>query len=551
MGFSAKAKALLSRGMFPRELPPIFTTTQLGAASPALATALKNKKREPTKPERFSLPKAKLGRRTSFVVNPVAYLDLAISIGDNWKEIRRALKSKFSGAPPSFFGKERALKEINFKSIRERNIVEGSGHSFILLSDFSRFFPTVYSHSIPWALHTKAVSKSKKYDDTLLGNVLDRNVRYLQDNQTAGIPIGPDASYIVAEIVACAIDRDLCGDGEAAISGLRYVDDYTLFSSTRAEAEKSLSRLAQSAAKYQIELNPDKTAILSISDEAKEAWVFAFGSFKLGDSKQWQRDSLAKLTELAISLHARNSDNAVGKYAIKIIASKPIDPGNVDFAIACCLRLTSISPSAVPEVIAFILTYENLGYSIDRAPLKRYIENAISRGTPVGNDMEVAWALWLALKLKIKLAKTSRVVLEKTASSLVALLGKTLSETGMLSAKFAPEIASSKPTVGDFVQDRWLLYYEGSRRKWFGWTAAELSKSYLAEVHKADVNFLDLAATTSPSIKSLLKLKGKGAGKSPSAQEQFNALLKGYSVKSSIADYGVSKQTEEGEKEDF
>lgn len=72
----------------------------------------------------------------------------------------------------------------------------------------------------------------------LLGNTLDKLVRAAQDGQTIGIPIGPDTSLIVSELVMCAADQTLSESLPA--TGFRYVDDIELSFVTRAEAESAL-----------------------------------------------------------------------------------------------------------------------------------------------------------------------------------------------------------------------------------------------------------------------------------------------------------------------
>jgi hypothetical protein len=41
----------------------------------------------------------------------------------------------------------------------EVSTATGSG-SFVLISDVSQFYPTLYTHAIPWALHGKAYAKA-------------------------------------------------------------------------------------------------------------------------------------------------------------------------------------------------------------------------------------------------------------------------------------------------------------------------------------------------------------------------------------------------------
>ena len=87
------------------------------------------------------------------------------------------------------------------------------------MADISSFYPSVYTHTIPWALHSKAVAKKNKAkNDTYFGNILDGCSMGVQDWQTVGLPIGPDTSHIIAEIIGVAIDLQIkeAGLGEVA-----------------------------------------------------------------------------------------------------------------------------------------------------------------------------------------------------------------------------------------------------------------------------------------------------------------------------------------------
>lgn len=73
--------------------------------------------------------------------------------------------------------------------------------------DISSFFDSIYTHSIPWAIHTIAVAKKKRNDKTLLGNKLDKCMQSMNYNQTNGILVGNAVSRIVSEIILCTIDE--------------------------------------------------------------------------------------------------------------------------------------------------------------------------------------------------------------------------------------------------------------------------------------------------------------------------------------------------------
>ena len=103
----------------------------------------------------------------------------------------------------------------------ERRAENRAKGRFILRTDIARFYPSIYTHVIPWAFHGKEQAKANRTEG--LGNELDRLVRTAQDGQTMGIPVGPDTSLVIAEAVAASLDADL---SQFRLQGFRFMDDY-------------------------------------------------------------------------------------------------------------------------------------------------------------------------------------------------------------------------------------------------------------------------------------------------------------------------------------
>jgi hypothetical protein len=79
---------------------------------------------------------------------------------------------------------------------------------------------------------------------TMYGNLLDLLVRNAQDGQTIGLPVGPDTSRLLAEVIGTAVDRaiQIALKGKRNWSpkqrgGMRFVDDYTFGCASQQEAE--------------------------------------------------------------------------------------------------------------------------------------------------------------------------------------------------------------------------------------------------------------------------------------------------------------------------
>ena len=218
-------EGMISRGYFPKELPPPFTTHYYGSFLASNHSTLPSRfiqNNEPAKILSHNLARSGSLRRKLGIPNPMHFYRLTSFIIDNWQELHRsAARSRFSLTTPVDGYLRRALEpqySLTERSIRRAQLRSTS--RYILHADISRFYPSIYTHSIPWGIHTKAVAKVD-HSVHLIGNILDRLVRNAQDRQTMGIPIGPDTSLLIAEIILSAIDNRLLE--RQITNGFRYI----------------------------------------------------------------------------------------------------------------------------------------------------------------------------------------------------------------------------------------------------------------------------------------------------------------------------------------
>lgn len=117
---------------------------------------------------------------------------------------------------------------MNYKNYR----ADGSGEIELLLGakyvanvDISTCFPSMYTHSLPWALVGKDFAKKNRSSQYWF-NELDFYVRGTTNGETHGILIGPHASNVLSEIILVCIDNELLEKGWKYI---RNIDDYTCY----------------------------------------------------------------------------------------------------------------------------------------------------------------------------------------------------------------------------------------------------------------------------------------------------------------------------------
>ena len=280
---------ILAHGYFPKELPPPFNTKLFGAFAETAPAAFRlETTRTGSKGNLVSRPavhnQARTGtlRRKLTIPNPVNQYQVASAVAEGWAELKSAcMASLISLTTPRYLkhGARAIGPRCPFDAIPVARARSRTASRYLLATDLSQFYPSIYTHSIPWALHTKPVAKARPNDYSLLGNVLDLAIRNGQDKQTIGIPIGPDTSLVIAEAILSSVDAQLTGT--ITRRGFRYIDDIACGFRTVAEAEETLGRLQHLIGDLQLQLNPRKTRIVELPSPVGRSNSPTFGHFKI------------------------------------------------------------------------------------------------------------------------------------------------------------------------------------------------------------------------------------------------------------------------------
>ncbi|HBO1242218.1 TPA: antiviral reverse transcriptase Drt3b [Pseudomonas aeruginosa] len=166
---------------------------------------------------------------------------------------------------PSFFSYSGYTRLYRFFDSHDFLRLERQYASFWTL-DISKFFDSIYTHSITWALKTKEFSKFNSSVKNTFGSVFDRLMQASNYNETAGIVIGPEVCRIFAEVIFQQIDRDI--EEELENKGIvlgrdyvirRYVDDIFVFATTDELAYSICKVVERHAKKYKFNINKAKT----------------------------------------------------------------------------------------------------------------------------------------------------------------------------------------------------------------------------------------------------------------------------------------------------
>ena len=148
---------------------------------------------------------------------------------------------------------------------KANRIIEQEDYSYVLVTDISDFYPSIYLHNIETSLFEAVRASGRSSHVQVLINYL----KAMHLNQThKGIPVGPQFSRPIAELVLDDIDRQLVSND---IYFIRFVDDYLLFAKSEIEAYRNLAFLAQVLYDNRnLKLNEKKTETLTTEQFKKK-----------------------------------------------------------------------------------------------------------------------------------------------------------------------------------------------------------------------------------------------------------------------------------------
>lgn len=340
------ATDLCSKGFLPKELPSCFEVTSFNRQ--VLKSIGEVNYKRTSDYARHNLARAgKLPRKTG-VPNPINHAWVAKCIEENWEEIKSIFDlSDFSCSKPSGEPTDRAIKTESQSNRAVHRLEICSSSRYLVKADICRFYHSIYTHSIFWAMHSKPEGKDEGDRKGKLGDILDKLFRNLADKQTVGIPIGPDCSQIIAEMILCRIDGEL-KERFGKLNCFRFLDDYEIAVESEAEANNVLCELQNLLGEQELELNSLKTGIYKLPVSVEEMWVHSLRGFDILDGQK-QHGSIVRLFDNAFLLQKDFPHSSVLKYALRILCTaakdKVLSPANYQLAeqLSCQCALVETS----------------------------------------------------------------------------------------------------------------------------------------------------------------------------------------------------------------
>lgn len=229
-------------------------------------------------------------------------------------------------------------------------------YEFVIHTDITDCYGSIYTHSIAWALHTKDVAKANQTDQSFIGNTIDSCIQNMRYRQTNGIPQGSVLMDFIAEMVLGYADILLAEKVESQrikkYRILRYRDDYRIFVNDSFSGEVILKCLTEVLFDLGMKLNPSKTltsseVIQSSVKQEKLSWI---------GRKQYNRNLQKHL--LIIHDHASQYPNAGSLSRALEGFSKRLDKTSKDYEplplISIVVDIAYRNPKTYPICMAII-----------------------------------------------------------------------------------------------------------------------------------------------------------------------------------------------------
>lgn len=376
---------LVHDGYFPEAyvLPPCFKVVK----APTYGTVYFQHKKSAFKPpireyQQVHFPKTDLTDRTFGFIDPELHSDMASTIAKNWRTIVNLLFHKenrvcaysfpipLNSKTPGQIGQLKSGRMIyEFIEMAENDAAAiAYKYKYLVTADIKNFYPSVYTHSIPWAIHgKKRIRKgSNRHDFSFFGNRLDKLFQNANDGCTNGIPIGPVVSDVIAEIILAGVDltlsRALTKEGAIAdnVTILRFKDDYRVLALTEQDARTAIKCLQAALKEYRLELHDSKTRCHKLPDGLFRKWVSEYHSAN-PNPKYFYKYRRFKETYLAVINIDRNNPDCgvIDRFLADIVTRKQrlrvqITPATLPKIISLLFMLAELRIKAFPKILAIV-----------------------------------------------------------------------------------------------------------------------------------------------------------------------------------------------------
>lgn len=498
--------ALMRTAYLPAELPPIITTKSFSQFCRDDYATLKAQMgaltRQSTQYVNFSIPRTNGNRRLLALVHPKAQIATCLALCNNRSEIKRLLCDNGVSLYDTSedIKRDKAFKGLDFKEARTRKAKLSSDYKYVVQADVSRFFYTIYTHSLPWAVLGKSKAKQLLAERRLhrhWSSQLDFAMQAGQSRETFGIPVGPDTSRVLAEILLAGVEHEpelqpyLIGD-----RSFRLMDDFFIGANDEAEGMSILGALRRALDNYNLHLNEEKSGVVRSYKLFTERWKLDFETLTVSDiNPADQGRDIERLIEFSLHCCDESASALPATWACRRLLSLKNIEENFSTILVALLRLARDFPFCTSHVAEFLINNQKRCRSPEfSGRIKRWVTTMLDTHLKHRDDFEVAWCLVVCGVLKLQLDDKDLAAADARPNSIIFSIMGLLIQKGLLKTNLAKWGWRAEAKQNGVNSNNWLFVYEAVQRKWTTdreLVAAVKNDDVLGKMFSKDVSFLD------------------------------------------------------------
>ncbi len=310
----------------------------------------------------------KFGWRPFQLIHPALYVSLVNKITEraNWNLIV-ARFAQFQANPnircysiPLRSDDQQSDKATSvnqwWQAIEQQSLELALKYQYVLHTDISDCYGSIYTHSVPWAIHTKPTAKAQRRLG-LVGNAIDKHLQDMAYGQTNGIPQGSVLMDFIAEMVLGYADLELSDRIQQAnlldYEIIRYRDDYRVFSNNPQTIEHIIKLLTEILIELGMRLNAQKTIVSNnvIKNSLKSDKLFWITSKKGAKSIQEHLLIIHRLSEE--HSNSGSLSKALGKFYNRIKGINETNQ-NITVLISILVDIMYKNPRTYPIASAIL-----------------------------------------------------------------------------------------------------------------------------------------------------------------------------------------------------
>lgn len=491
--------------MLPKELPPLFTSTAFAQrCAPLFGAGLTIPDRPPRSAlVRFSHSKYASTRRELGIPNPAPFYWLAKTLAEQWSSIVSVCRASTLSRSKPIDSTSRAVESVSaFADLPQFRAKVRAAGRYSFRTDIASFYHSIYTHSIPWAVHGKAAAKvnrsitpKPKGPPILWGNLADLYSRNLQEGQTIGLPVGPDTSFVLAETILCSLDQKIqerLGDCPA----FRFVDDYEFVCDSQPEAERVLALLQEVLDDFELKLNPRKTHISELPEPLDTSWVHDLSAFEF-NSDSVNPAQLIRYFTLAFEVARAHPGEPVLKYATRRLKDIVAEQDSATLIQRLLLQAAVADPGTLHFALHTFQKHKDADLEVDCVSLARALNALVCRHAPLGHGSEVTWCIWASAAFDVTLDEQATDSVSKMADDIVALTALRCEPDGAFARPLDRALWTKLSHAENMHGEHWLIAYESLGQGWIPLPPAgdpALASKHIAPLRRDGVSFLNLSA---------------------------------------------------------